>query len=414
MASVPEQGEPRAEPVAAPVAGAGAELAGAAPAPGASLPAGPAEAGAEGGPGPELERLLRFLGRCGGTDLHLKAGSPPLVRIDGVLRPLEAAALGAPEVERLLAGLLGPARRRRLAAEGDVDLALSLPGVGRFRLHIFRQRGAVSAAVRRVRTELPSFEELHLPRPLFERLARLGRGLVLVCGTTGAGKSTTLAALLGHLLATRRCHVVTIEDPIEYLFRDGKGIVNQREVGIDVPDFARALRAVMREDPDVILIGEMRDADTFEAALAAAETGHLVLATMHSATVAATIGRILELFPAERERQVRSALRFHLRAVVCQKILPAVREGVRRVPALEVLLVDAAAQKAIAEGADDKLEAIVRGGREHGMVDFNTSLLELVRAGMVEPRTALAASPNPEQLELNLKGIFLSDDRRIL
>ncbi|RME70383.1 MAG: PilT/PilU family type 4a pilus ATPase [Planctomycetota bacterium] len=362
-------------------------------------------------PGRDLERLLRLLARERATDLHLKVGSAPLVRIGGVLRAIEAPPFGPGEVRALLEPVLVGARRQRLETRGDVDFAWSLEGLGRFRFNVFRQRGTVSAAIRRVETRIPDFESLRLPVPAMERLARLRRGLVLVCGATGSGKSTTLAALIGRINALRRCHIVTIEDPIEYLHTDAKAFINQREVGIDVPDFHTALRAVMRQDPDVILVGEMRDRETFEAALAAAETGHLVFSTLHSADVRSTIGRLVDLFPPERERQIRHALRFHLRAVICQKMLAAKDPAVRRVPAIELLLVNAEARKAIAEGEDDRLAVILRAGREQGMIDFNRSLLERVQAGLVEREAALAASPNPHQLEMHLKGIYLSEDR---
>jgi twitching motility protein PilT len=238
--------------------------------------------------------------------------------------------------------------------------------------------------------------------------------LILVCGVTGSGKSTTLAAMLEHINDSRRCHIVTIEDPIEYLYRDKKAFVNQREVGIDVEDFKTALKYVVRQDPDVILIGEMRDRETFEAGLAAAETGHLVFGTLHSSTVAATIGRILDLFPAEREKQVRAALRFNLRGVICQKILPSTRKGVSVVPALEIMIATPTVAKLIAEGEDHKLDTVIRGGAEEGMVDFNSSLVRLVKEGLIAEKTALEASGNPEQLKMNLKGIFLGDDRKIL
>jgi twitching motility protein PilT len=365
-------------------------------------------------PGPGLERLLRFMTKWNASDLHLKVGSPPILRIGDILRQVDGAALTLPEIDAMVTPLLVAARADRFADRGDVDLAWSIEGIGRFRLNIFRQRGSISVAARRVQTEIPSFRELHLPDDVMKRLAKLRRGLVLVCGTTGSGKSTTLAALVGHINAIRRCHIVTIEDPIEYLHRDGKAFINQREVGIDVPDYHAALRAVLRQDPDVILVGEMRDRETFEAALGAAETGHLVMATLHSGTVAATIGRIVDLFPADREKQIRHALRFHLKAVVCQKILASKKKGVSRVPAVELLLMNAEAQKAVAEGEDDRLEPIIRAGREQGMTDFNTSLLELVQQGFIEDKAALAASHNPHQLEMNLKGIFLSEDRRIV
>jgi twitching motility protein PilT len=362
----------------------------------------------------DLEKLFRAMAKFEASDLHLKLGAAPILRIAEQVRSLERAPLGRGEVEAMVRPWLTPEQRAALDAGRDLDIALSLEDVGRFRVNVFRQRGALSLAVRRVRTRIPTFEELHLPGKVLRGIASLHQGLVLVCGVTGSGKSTTIAAMLEHVNETRRCHIVTIEDPIEYLYKDKKAFINQREIGIDVEDFRAALKSVVRQDPDVILVGELRDRETFEAGLAAAETGHLVFGTLHSATVGATIGRILDLFPAEREKQVRQALRFNLRAIVCQKILPSTKKGVAVVPALEILLATPTVAKVIAEGEDQKLDAIVRAGGEEGMVDFNTSLVRMVKEGLIAERTALEASANPEQLKMNLKGIFLGDDRKII
>jgi twitching motility protein PilT len=362
----------------------------------------------------ELEKLLRGMAKHDASDLHLKVGAPPMLRVSGKLRPIEAPPYTREAIDALVRDALGPAQAEAYAACRDVDFALSLEGVGRYRINIFRQRGSVSAAIRRVRTQVPTFEDLGLPAETMRRIAGGAQGLVLVCGVTGSGKSTTLAAMIEHVNETRRCHIVTIEDPIEYLYRDKKAFINQREVGIDVEDFRTALKYVVRQDPDVILIGEMRDQETFEAALAAAETGHLVFGTLHSSTVPATIGRILDLFPAAREKQVRQSLRFNLRAIICQKLLPSLRRTPPVVPALEILIGTPTVKKLIADGEDQALETVVRGGAEDGMTDFNSSLLRLVQSGAVSEQTALEASANPDQLKLNLKGIFLGDDKKIL
>jgi twitching motility protein PilT len=365
-------------------------------------------------PGGDLEKLLRAMAKHEASDLHLKVGAPPILRVSGKIRQIEAAPLRAEAIEALLRPVFTPAQADTFARGRDLDFAHSVEGLGRFRVNVFRQRGLVSAAIRRVRTEIPDFESLHLPGQVLRAIAGGRQGLVLVCGVTGSGKSTTLAAMIEHVNETRHCHVVTIEDPIEFLYKDKKAFLNQREIGIDVEDWKTALKYVVRQDPDVILIGEMRDRETFEAALAAAETGHLVFGTLHSSSVAATIGRILDLFPADREKQVRQALRFNLRAIVCQRLLPAMAKGVQVVPACEVLVANASVRKALAEGADANLEAIVRAGGEEGMTDFNSSLVQLVRGGLVSEETALEASANPDQLKMNLKGIFLGDDRKIL
>ncbi len=362
----------------------------------------------------EIERLFRTMTRYTASDLHLKVGSAPILRIGGRIRNLETAPIGREQLGQMVHEILTRAQAEAFEAGRDLDLAYSIEGVGRWRINVFRQRGSVSVAVRRVRTDVPTFDELHLPGETLRAIASVKQGLVIVAGVTGSGKSTTLAAMIEHINETRRCHIVTIEDPIEYLYRDKKAFINQREIGIDVPDFSSALKTVVRQDPDVILVGEMRDRETFEAGLAASETGHLVFGTLHSSTVAATLSRILDLFPAEREKQIRQSLRFNLRSIICQKILPSVVRGVPLVPCLEILVANPTVQKVIAEGEDKKLETIIRGGGEEGMQDFNQSLMKLVRDGLIGEKTALDVSSNPEQLKMNLKGIFLGDDRKIL
>ena len=367
----------------------------------------PADEGGEG-----LDRLLRLMPKYQASDLHLKVGNPPILRIQGKVRYFEAEGLEGDAIERMLEQILTPAQQEAYARGRDLDFAYSIPKVGRFRINAFRQRGSLSLAVRRVNTEIPTFEQLHLKVDAMKRIADMRQGLVIVAGITGSGKSTTLAAVIEWINTHRRCHIVTIEDPIEYLYRDKKAFVNQREVGIDVESFQAALKSVVRQDPDVILIGEMRDPETFETALTAAETGHLVFGTVHASSVSQTVGRVIDMFPAERERNLRAALRFNLKAVVCQKILPGAREELGLVPVQEILLVNSTVQKLIAEGDDKKLEQIIRGGREEGMQDFNLGLLDLVSRGLISEKTALEVSPNPDQLQMNLKGIFLGDDKR--
>ncbi len=361
-----------------------------------------------------LERLLRLMNKYGASDLHLKVGNPPILRIQGKIRYFDADALDAATIQEMLDQILTPTQTQAFARGEDLDFAYSIAKVGRYRINAFRQRGSVSLAVRRVNTEVPSFEELHLRVDAMRWIASQRQGLVIVAGVTGSGKSTTLASTIEWINTQRRCHIITIEDPIEYLYRDKKAFVNQREVGIDVPSFPAALRSVVRQDPDVILIGEMRDRETFETALTAAETGHLVFGTLHSSTVSQTIGRIIDMFPPDRERQLRQSLSFSLKGIICQKILPASREGVGLVPVQEILIVTPTVQKLILDGEDKKIEGVVRGGKEDGMQDFNQGLLDLVARGLIDEATALEASNNPEQLQMNLKGIFLGDDRKIV
>jgi twitching motility protein PilT len=362
----------------------------------------------------QLERLLKLMQKYQASDLHIKVGNPPILRIQGKVRYFDAESLDGPAVAQMLDQIITPAQREAMARNEDLDFAYSIPKAGRYRINAFRQRGSISLAIRRVNTEIPSFEDLNLRVEAMRQVSSFRQGLVIVAGVTGSGKSTTLAALIESINSSRRCHIVTIEDPIEYLYRDKKAFVNQREVGIDVPTFHAALKSVVRQDPDVILIGEMRDRDTFETALTAAETGHLVLGTLHSSTVSQTIGRICDMFPPDRERQLRASLRFSLKAIICQKILPSCREDVGLVPVQEIMISNPTVQKLIAEGEDKKLEQVVRGGKEEGMQDFNQGLMDLAQRGLIDEETALEASHNPEQLQMNLKGIFLGDDRKIV
>ena len=360
----------------------------------------------------DIDRLLRLMNKYEASDLHLKVGNPPIMRVQGKIRFFDAQDFDHATLEAMLADILTPAQRAVYSGGHDLDFAYSIPRVGRYRVNAFRQRGSVSLAIRRVNTEIPTFEELHLKVSAMRRLAGLRQGMVIVTGITGSGKSTTLASMIEFINSHRRCHIITIEDPIEYLYRDKKAFLNQREVGIDVPSFHDALKSVVRQDPDVILIGEMRDRETFETALTAAETGHLVFGTLHSSTVSQTIGRIIDMFPSDRERALRQSLAFSLRGIVCQKILPSCKEGVGQVPVQEILVCTPSVQKMIVEGADKQLEALVRGGREDGMQDFNQGLLDLVAEGLISEKTALESSHNAEQLTMNLKGIFLGDDRK--
>ena len=361
-----------------------------------------------------LERLLRLMNKYVASDLHLKVGNPPIMRVQGKIRYFDAENLDAESVHDMLMDVLNEHQKGKFELGKDLDFAYSIPRVGRYRVNAFRQRGSVSLAIRRVNTEIPSFEDLHLRADSMRRLASQRQGLAIVAGVTGSGKSTTLAAMIEFINSHRRCHIITVEDPIEYLYRDKKAFINQREVGIDVESFPAALKSIVRQDPDVILIGEMRDPETFETALTAAETGHLVFGTLHSSTVSQTIGRMIDMFPADRERALRQALAFSLRGIVCQKILPSCKEGVGLVPAQEILLCTPTVQKLIVDAEDKKLESVVRGAREDGMQDFNQSLMDLVAEGLISEQAALEGSHNAEQLAMNLKGIFLGDDRKIV
>jgi len=273
-------------------------------------------------------------------------------------------------------------------------------------VNVYRQRGSISMAARRVLTEIPSFEQLNLP-PILSKIADYAQGLVIVSGITGSGKSTTLAAMMDHINQSRRCHIVTIEDPIEYLLTDKKAFINQREISIDVPSFKTALKHVVRQDPDVILIGEMRDEETFSAGLTAAETGHLVFGTLHSSSVSSTFGRILDFFPPAQHEAIRTSLQFNLRSIISQKLLPSIKEGVSLVPATEIMLMTPIMRKLIKDREDNKIVEAIKGGIEEGMHDFTESLKNLVLNGFVEMKEALEVAPNEEALRMALKGIRL-------
>jgi len=367
-----------------------------------------AEAAAHTGQAPkEIDKYFAAAAKLHASDLHMKVGRPPMYRVKGTIVRAEMPPFALDQLNDLFSEILGPKQRAQLEELGGADFAYSIRHIGRFRVNIFRQRGALSLAARAVKTKIPTIEQLNLP-PGVKKTILFDSGLVLVSGITGAGKSTTLSALIQIINQTQRLHIVTIEDPIEYLYTDDKAIINQREVGIDVPDFPNGLRHVVRQDPDVILVGEMRDAVTFEMALMAAETGHLVFGTIHSASAAQTIGRVLDYFPTERHYQIRQLLYFNLRAVVVQKLLKGLRQDIPRVPAVELMFVNPYIKKLIFENEDKKIPDTIRASRQEGMQDFNQSLCDLVKRGLVSEEAALEASPNPDQLSMNLKGISFS------
>ncbi len=361
----------------------------------------------------EIEKYMLACARNKASDLHLKSGQKPIFRVNTVLHEVGNKPLSVEDVRRLIYEIMTDMQRDRFETEHDLDFAYSIPNVGRYRINVFYERGAVAVAMRRVNTSIPTFAELNLP-PELRKICDYEQGLVIVAGPTGSGKSTTLACILDHINATQKTHMITVEDPIEFLFQDKKSFVNQREIGIDVPDFHQALKHVVRQDPDVILIGEMRDYVSFDAALMASETGHLVFATIHASSAPQCVGRLLDLFPTERQPLIRQSLAFNLRAILCQRLLPSAKEGVKMVPAVEVLFNNATSQKLIMNAEDKKLADLIRASKEEGMQDFNLSLVELINMGLVSKKHALQYSPNPEQLKLNLQGIYLGDDHKIL
>lgn len=355
---------------------------------------------------PEIDKLFELTAKHKASDLHIKAGNPPVLRISGSMRSLDASPLTSQEIERLVYPMLTHEDLEKFKDTGDLDTAYSIPQVGRFRINLFRQRGNVGMVARRVNNIIPTFEDLNLPSVL-SKVSMYKQGIALVCGITGSGKSTTLAAMIQYINSNRRCHIVTIEDPIEYVYEDSKALINQREIGIDVQSFYIALRAVVRQDPDVILIGEMRDSETFSTALTAAETGHLVFGTLHSSTVPQTFARIFDIFPPDERNSVRQGLMFNLISIICQKLAPT-PDGQGRVPVHEIMVMNPTIQKLIQE-EKEKIGDVIRNYQDDGMCDFNQSLYRLTKEGKITEKTALKMSHNPEQLKMNFKGIFISD-----
>ena len=353
---------------------------------------------------PKLDALFRAMSKMEVSDLHIKANRQPHFRVHSQLRAVDQPPLTPAEIDDMVKSLLNEDQLKEYHDFNQVDLAYEVPGSDRFRINIYHQRGHVSIAARRVTRNIPNFEALNLP-PEISSILGSHQGLVLLAGPTGSGKSTTIASMLQWINQNRRCHIVTIEDPIEYLYEDSKALINQREIGIDVPNFALALRAMLREDPDVVLVGEMRDMETFEAALQASETGHLVFGTIHASTAPQTISRILELFPTERRNLILQSLAFSLNAIVCQKLLPCIKEGVSRVPAVEILRNTPVVRDLLEKGRDGELGDVIRSNEKDGMRSFTKSLHELIETNLIEPKVAYEVAPNAEELKMMLKGI---------
>jgi len=355
---------------------------------------------------PRIEKLFKILVREGASDLHLKVGQPPILRIKGALQHLKTDPLTDRQVERLFHEMVDTKRREVFEQRGSIDFAHEFGEGWRVRVNVFRQRGHISLACRLVQRHIPTFEELNLP-PTLARIAEFPTGLVLMVGATGTGKSTTLAAMIEHINNTRRCHILTIEDPIEFSFTDKKSFINQREILLDVEDWVTALKYAMREDPDVIMVGEMRDPETFQAGLTAAETGHLVLGSMHAANCTQVVGRIMEMFPPDKHSMVRQSLSTNLRAMIAQMLLPSCKRGVAMVPAVEILLANPTVRSLIMRGEEHKLGEVIYAGRQEGMQDLTLAIADLVKKDMVLRKVAMELAPNREKLNMALRGIDL-------
>jgi twitching motility protein PilT len=358
-------------------------------------------------PHERLDGFLRALSESSGSDLHVKAGSPPRLRVNGQLKKIEGEdSLTPAETVEMAEAIMRPDVLERFAESSDGDFAYAIQGVGRFRVNAFRQRSSVALIFRMVRTSATSFEELGLP-DVVGRLALEHRGLVLVTGPTGSGKTTTLAAMIDHINTTRECHIITIEDPIEVLHNDRLAEINQREIGVDADSFASAMRAAMRQDPDVILVGEMRDEETVAAALSAAETGHLVLSTLHTIDATETVNRIVDFFPPHQQHQVRMALAGSIKGSICQRLVQTV-DGTGRVPALEVMVANGRIQQCIIDPKmTGEMHDIIADGEYYGMQTFDQALVRLLEEGKIDMRGALAAASKPHDLKVVLqqKGI---------
>ncbi|MDD8025821.1 MAG: type IV pilus twitching motility protein PilT [Acidobacteriota bacterium] len=358
-----------------------------------------------------INDLLKIAIEMDASDVHIKVGNHPQFRVNGILVPLtQLPKMGPQDTEEIAGQIMTESQRQRLNEEFDLDLAYSLPGFGRFRGSIFRQRGSLAVSLRIIPFEVRNFKELLLPS-VTEKIAATERGLVLVTGSTGSGKTTTLASMIDFINQNRREHIITIEDPIEYLHRDKKSIICQREVGWDVKSFARGLRGALREDPDIILVGEMRDLETIETAILAAETGHLVLSTLHTVDAPETINRIVSVFPPHQQRQIRLQLASILQAVISQRLVPR-QDGRGRVPAVEVLLATPYVRECIQEREKTVLirDAIAAGVSQYGMQTFDQSIFYLFDQGFISFEQGLRYSTSPDNFRLRVQGVQSTQD----
>ncbi|UCD72218.1 MAG: type IV pilus twitching motility protein PilT [Syntrophobacterales bacterium] len=359
----------------------------------------------------ELNEILLEALTKGASDVHIKIGQPPIVRIDGHLRPMQGAKpYSYNEVNQMALGIMNEWQKERFMREKEVDMGYEIHGLGRFRVNIFQQRGKIRVALRIVPYQIKGFQELNLPGVL-EKIAMENRGLILVTGTTGSGKSTTLASMIDIINSRRTCHIITIEDPIEFVHDDKKAIIDQREVGSDTGTFANALRSALRQDPDVILIGEMRDFETIETALTAAETGHLVMSTLHTIDAKETVTRVISTFPPYHQRQVRMQLAGVIKGVISQRLVPKT-DGVGRVPAVEVLVSTARVKECVIEKekTGELQDAIAKGYTTYGMQTFDQSLMSLLKGNLISYEEALRQSTNPDDFALRVKGILATGD----
>ena len=358
-----------------------------------------------------FHRILQTAIDGGASDVHLKIGTPVIFRINRLLVAIECPAPTEEWLNKIVHAIVPQHAKKRLEEDREVDFSYFVPGVGRFRTNLFQQRGQFCLAMRYVKTQIPSFQQLGLLE-MVKKIAESPRGIVLLSGSTGCGKSTTLAAMLEHINSNFKKHIITLEDPIEFVFEDNQSVIEQREVGLDTLSFEFGLKHILRQDPDIIMIGEMRDATSFSAAMSAADTGHLVLSTVHTTNAAQSIGRILDFFKSEERDQVRRQIAATLQAVICQRMVNTVSGSV--LPALEIMINTPTVRKLLEENRLDKLPAAIETGMDDGMLTFNQALFQLVKDRKITEKEALAKATNPQALEMNFKGIFLDEARRIL
>ena len=359
----------------------------------------------------EIDRLFQALVKLAGSDLHLKVDRPPYVRVKGALRTLNRGPIDDEEMNRLIFPMMDERNRKIYNDTGGADFAHTcvVDGVKwRFRVNVLTQMGHVGLVARRINNFIPELEKLHIPSVLYE-LCKFSQGMILLAGVTGSGKSTTIASMLNWINKNYNKHILTLEDQIEFMFTEEKCLINQREIGQDVVDFEVGMKHAVREDPDVMLVGEMRDRETFETAIHAAETGHLVFGTIHASTAPSTIGRILDLFPANMHKAIRSAIAMNMKGIVAQKLLPSILPDVQRVPTCEIMIVNNVIRKLILEGEDEKLGDAIRIQAQEGMQDFTMSLKQLVQMKKIDRATAFEVAPNIESLKMALKGIEVKE-----
>lgn len=357
---------------------------------------------------PEINRLFRAQIKLNASDLHLQVGKPPILRIRGELREVNEPPIDEETMLRMFYEIMDDRNKMIFEENGGTDLAHVVPDSEgrkwRFRVNLFRQLSQPGMVARKIEQNIPDFAGLHLPQSI-EDLCKYDQGMILLAGVTGSGKSTTIASMLNWVNHRERLHILTIEDPIEFVFTPDKALINQRELGMDVRDFHIAMKHAVREDPDIMLVGEMRDRETFETAIHAAETGHLVFGTIHASSAPSTIGRILDLFPQTMHKAIRSSLAFNMRGIMAQKLLKTIVDDPKRVPIVEIMRFNPTVRKLVLEEQDEKLAAAIRIGREEGMQLFNDSLYGFLKKEFIDRETAYEVSPNVEELKMILKGI---------